>query len=232
MKAHRLFVCATLALAASACAQSSPTLRATRLPLPPEPGLPPEALAAAKAGVKAMAENKFEAARTEFLKLLRLVPDSPTALTNLGLVDFRLGKADEAKGYLKHAVRDRPQNGLAWITLGLIYNNANEPEAATAALAQAVCVEPRNPGAHNYFAVILSRRGWYSGAEDELQRALQLDPNFAEAHFNLALTYLQQDPPAIELARRHYQKALDLGAARDAAIEQKLAKAPQSDQLP
>jgi Tfp pilus assembly protein PilF len=79
---------------------------------------------------------------------------------------------------------------------------------------------------------VLARRGWYSGAEDELQKVIQLQPNFADAHYNLALLYLQQTPPAVELARRHYQMALELGATPDADVAAKLAAAPVQTTLP
>ena len=116
-------------------------------------------------------------------------------------------------------MRVKPEAGLAWMTLGLVENNRGDLEGATAALAQAVYLEPKNARAHNYFAATLSRRGWYSGGGGRVARAVELEPNFAEAHFNLALTYLLRDPPSVELARRHYQKALELGAAPDAGIE-------------
>ena len=54
------------------------------------------------------------------------------------------------------------------------------------------------------------------------ERALQLDPDYVEANFNLALSYLQRTPPAVELARRHYYRAIDLGAAPDPLVEKSL----------
>ena len=47
---------------------------------------------------------------------------------------------------------------------------------------------------------------------------------YAEAHFNLAVFYLQRTPPAVELARRHYQQALNLGAAPDPQVEKSLTE--------
>ena len=49
------------------------------------------------------------------------------------------------------------------------------------------------------------------------------DPDYAIAHFNLAAMYLEQKPPAKALARRHYDKALSLGAEKDEVLERKLA---------
>ena len=57
-----------------------------------------------------------------------------------------------------------------------------------------------------------------------MRKAIELQPNYTEAHFNLAVFYLQRTPPAVELARRHYQKALDLGASPDAQLEKSLER--------
>jgi tetratricopeptide (TPR) repeat protein len=232
---------AGVAFAALCLAQACPADPAAS-PSPAQPASTPVAArmtpaerAALQAGVEAMAAKKFEAAETSFLKLLELSPDNVTALVNLGIVEFRLGRSDQAQQYLERAVGLmplKPESATAWMILGLIYNNQNNTEAATAALAQAAYLAPTSPQAHNYFAVVLSKRGWYSAAEDELQRAIQLAPDFAEAHFNLALVYMQLDPPSVELARRHYQRALDLGAAPDSDLQAKLDAAPAPTSLP
>jgi Tfp pilus assembly protein PilF len=159
-----------------------------------------------------------------------LSPDNINGLINLGLVEFRLGRAEDARKYLQRAIRIKPDAGLAWTMLGVIFMNQHDHEAATAALAQAVYLNPKSAQAHNYFAVTLAERGWYSGAEDELQKVVELEPNFADAH--LALLYLQQSPPAVELARRHYQKALALGARPDPEVASKLAAAPVQTSVP
>jgi len=69
---------------------------------------------------------------------------------------------------------------------------------------------------------VIGRRGWVDGAQTELRRAVELDANYSDAHFNLAVFYLESRPPAIELARRHYFRAIELGAEKDASIEKRL----------
>ena len=77
---------------------------------------------------------------------------------------------------------------------------------------------------HNYLGMALSEQGMRGPAETALRRAIQLQPGFADAHFNLALVYILQDPPLRELARWHYQKALASGHGRSMEMEQLLDK--------
>lgn len=183
------------------------------------PKISPEAKAAAEAGIKAFAKDDLEAARAQFQKLLKLAPGNLTGLVNLGSVEFRLNNLDEARTLLKKAVRINPDAGQAWIILGICEQRRGSLDESLAALSRAIVIEPKNPRAHSALAVTLAAKNWLSGAEDELQRALELNPDDAESHFNLALLYLQRTPPAIELARRHYQKARDLGAEADPQME-------------
>jgi len=44
----------------------------------------------------------------------------------------------------------------------------------------------------------------------------------ADAHFNLAVLYATSDPPNWDLAREHYQNALERGIKADAALEKLL----------
>jgi Flp pilus assembly protein TadD len=178
--------------------------------------------------LEAFKKGDLAAAKRDFEKVHELVPGNPATTINLGLIEYRLGPKHypEAERLLTRAVRAAPEAGLAWLILGIVQYEQQKLNAALASLSQAVLLEPKDARAHHYLGVTIGRKGWYSGAEEELRLALELDPNYGEAHFNLAIFYLQQVPPAIELARRHYQKALELGAAADPQIERSLA-APQ-----
>ena len=54
----------------------------------------------------------------------------------------------------------------------------------------------------------------------ELETAIDLDPNYGDACFNLAVVYAMQSPPNKDLARKYYKRATDLGAEPDAGLEQ------------
>jgi Flp pilus assembly protein TadD len=107
----------------------------------------------------------------------------------------------------------------AWLTLGMIYMDQNRFREALAALSQATLLDPQNPRARNFLGVVIGREGWIDGAQQELRRAVELNPAYADAHYNLAVFYLQEKPAAIELAKRHYFKAIELGVEKDPSME-------------
>lgn len=170
-----------------------------------------------------LSENKLRDARTAFQKVLNLSPNNPAALINLGIVEQRLKNFGDAERSLRRAVQAAPTSGAGWLLLGVVSMEQGKSEAAFAHFAQAAYLEPKNPQARLYLAVSLARKGWNSGAEDEFRAALELNDRIADAHYNLAVLYLQRTPPAVELARRHYQRSLDLGAPEDPKVSAKLA---------
>lgn len=186
--------------------------------------IPQAAQEAALEGNAAFERRDYIGARKAYHRALDLAPDNLVALVNLGLVEFSTGNATEAESLLKRAVRQRLETAPAWLTLGILYMDQGRLDEALAALSQAAVLDPRNPRTRNYLGVVIGRKGWLDGAQSELRLAVELDPAYADAHFNLASFYLQRKPPLIELARRHYFRALDLGADRDAEIERELAK--------
>jgi Flp pilus assembly protein TadD len=184
--------------------------------------VPEVARQAAAEGSAAFARGDFEGARRAYLKVVDLAPDNLLGLVNLGVVEYSLKKFEEAEAHLKRAVRIKLDAAPAWLTLGIIYLEQNRLDEALAALAQATLYDPRNPRARNYLGVVVGRKGWIDGAQVELRRAVEIDPNYSDAHYNLAVFYLEGRPPSTELARRHYFRAIELGADPDPEIEQSL----------
>lgn len=191
-----------------------------------EKNFTPRSLAAAIAeGNVAFERKDYGAARNAYSRVLALEPENLMGLVNLGMVEFYSGRPDKAEDLLKRAVRQRLESAPAWLTLGMIYMDRNEPDAALAALSQAMLQDPRNARTRNFLGVVMGRRGWIEAAQHELRRAVELDPSYADAHYNLAVFYLEEKPPATELARRHYQRSIELGVEKNPQME-KLFSAP------
>ena len=172
--------------------------------------------------LKAFNRGDLETAKAGFQKVLAISPENAPARINLALVEQRQHHYAAAEGHLRAVLKNDLENAAAWLLLGIGAYEQDKLDAAHACLAQAVLFAPRDARAHHYLGITFSRRAWYSAGEDELRRAVELNPKLADAHYNLAVLYMERTPPAVELAHRHYQLALELGAAPDARLAQRL----------
>lgn len=188
--------------------------------------IPDIAKEAAAEGDASFRRKDYDRARKAYRKALDLAPDNLVALINMGVIEFYAGHNEEAEKFLKRAVQLKLDAAPAWQTLGIIAMEQNRLDEALACLAQAAVYDPRNARVRNYLGVVVGRKGWIDGAQAELRRAVEIDPAYSDAHYNLASFYLENKPPATELARRHYYRALELGAEPDPEIEKLLNAAP------
>ncbi|MEI7863837.1 MAG: tetratricopeptide repeat protein [Chthoniobacterales bacterium] len=175
-------------------------------------------------GIAAFQSGNFEGAKEAYERVLKVEPNNLPALVNLGAAEFRLGHNDEAERLLRRSLQIKADNPTAWLNLSIIYLQRNEPMRALAAAAQAVVHAPNDPVARNYLGVAAGRNRWFDAAEAELRRSVELKPDYADAHFNLAVFCLERVPPATELAKRHYREARRLGAAPDPLIEKAIGQ--------
>ncbi len=172
--------------------------------------------------ISAMRAQQWKAARTAWDSVLKLEPNNAAALSNLGKVHYQLGDHEAARNSLEKATALKPELVDSWLTLGQVYLELKAPMMAVSATTRGVAENPADARSHNTLAIVLKRIGWTNGAEAELQKALDLDPEYAEAHFNLAVLYLERKPPSLEMAGRHYRKARSLGAEPDEIIEKQI----------
>ncbi len=181
-----------------------------------------EAQQASKDALATLDRGDIAGAKKLYQKVLTLAPGNAPTLINLSLIEYREKKYADAETLLKSAVKSAPDSGLPWLALGMVQYEQNKLDAALASLAMAAYLDPKDARTHHYLGIVVGSKGWYSAAEEEMRKAIELEPGYAEAHYNLAVFYLERKPPALELARRHYYKSLDLGGAPDRDIEKKL----------
>ena len=184
--------------------------------------LPEATTELSKKAARAISKQDWPGARAAYEEMLEAEPDNALAMANLGIVEFQTDNTKRARELLEKAVTIKPRLAACWTTLGLLYYGDEQLDLAVSALTRALSIDPRNAQAHNYLAVVAKARGWTNAAEMQLQKAIDVAPGYAEAHFNLALMYLERQPPARELARRHYKKARELGSEADPLVEEEL----------
>ncbi len=199
---------------ASLPGESSATPETETAPNPVQT-LPPEVAALINEARDQFVRGNFAGAEKLYQQFLDLQPDNVVALANLGVSQFRQGKLTAAQLALEKAIKVDSNDAFSLTTLGAVMIEQNRIEDAIAYLERANTSVADDPITLNYLGVASSQIGQFGKAEQALRRAVTVKPEYAEAHFNLAVIYATAKPPSIALAKRHYEKALELGAGPD-----------------
>ncbi len=168
---------------------------------------------------KFFAAKKYAQAEDNYQKILQRDENNSIVLGNLATIEMEQGKLAEAEKHLTAAVAQNPEDAYNVAMLGYLRFRQEKYDEALTALSQAAKLDPRNPEIQNYLGVTLSHQGLRVPAETALRRAVQLAPEYAAAHNNLAVIYARQQPPLLQLARWHYQKARAAGQPPNPDLE-------------
>lgn len=138
-------------------------------------------------------------------------PASARLAVGLGIAHYSLGQYDAAVATLCRAVDLNPKDPKPFDFLGRMYDvSPTYANQVTERLSRFAAAYPDNGAAHYYYALSLRKRA--SGhalsatAAHEMRRAVQLEPHFAPAHFELALICEDQHQDAEAI--RQYQLAI------------------------
>jgi Flp pilus assembly protein TadD/septal ring factor EnvC (AmiA/AmiB activator) len=186
--------------------------------------LPPEVRAIADQAKKAFDSEKFSEAERLYDKTLQVAPNNVFLLSNTAVVQYRQGKYKQAEATFKKALAIAPEDAFCWSTIGIVYYQEEKFDDAVNALTKSLAINQRNPTAHNYLGITAAHKGWLEAAQKELESAVQLDPKYGDAWYNLAITLASKTPPDKEDARKAYEKALELGVPKSDEMEKLLAK--------
>jgi predicted TPR repeat methyltransferase len=149
----------------------------------------------------------------DFSALLVRRGDMSVALRRHGLAQWREGRWPEALEALKAAlVLTRRQGGdLAelWRELAGVYGAADDHRAAEVCAETAARLAPADPRVWSLLGHVRSRAGLMDEAGAAFARALDLDPDLAEAHFGLGLLHFAGRRP--DLATVDLERALARG---------------------
>jgi tetratricopeptide (TPR) repeat protein len=133
---------------------------------------------------------------------------------HLGPCEKRLGARDypRAMGECNFILKIFPNHPIALPLMSQICEQWKSPTCMLDDyFRNAIAINPKAPETYVIVGIHLHRVGQYSKAIENYQRALQLDPNLMNAHYNLALAYLKTKQ--FDLANDHAQRAYALGAS-------------------
>lgn len=135
------------------------------------------------------------------------------------------GNAAPARESLLTALKISPDHPTIRLLLAFAQCQMGQFDDAVTLLDNLIEDEPRNAQAYLYRGAARIGLGLVDEAISDMQQAASLDPSSRDAHYNLAQTLLMKASPDLPVARQHYNKAVELGATPDAALEDRLKTA-------
>lgn len=190
--------------------------------------LPPGSGAIWAAAMRSSMDGNYAEAEKKFKEVLRQDEDNVYVLAHLGNAQFALNELAACEKTIKHALELDPEDPGSLFLMGLLRYRQNRLDEALDALSLSAKCNPTNTATQNFLGCVLADKGLRRAAETAFRKALLCDPNYGDAHFNLALVYAGSKPPSLELARWHYKRALALGHDKSDKMEQLLNDSPQA----
>ena len=171
--------------------------------------------------------RQYDRAAEKYMQILHQDEKNVPTLANLAAIEMAGNHLEEADKHIQQAVALAPDDAYSLGILGQIKFRQEKYDEALDALSKAARLDPENATFQNLLGLTLSEKGQRGPAETALRKAIQLQPGYGDAHANLAVVYITQHPPLVELARWHYQKALAAGNRPNAFLE-KMLNAPKT----
>ena len=151
----------------------------------------PKALATA---IELLRTEQLGEAEPALQAILKRWPEQPDALHFLGVLHHTQGQADEAVSLIRRSLAAVPDNASAWNNLGNVLLLTGHGEQAAEAYDHAVTYGdgPDAVRALNNLGVLHRKLGRLERSEAALRQALERDPKFGDAWYNLSTTLIQQ----------------------------------------
>jgi Tfp pilus assembly protein PilF len=169
-------------------------------------------------GLKALDENRYEAAAQAFQKAIDADPKDPGAHFYLGLAYSLLGKDAEGVAEYRKALELKPGLYEAELNAGILLLRQKNPADALPLLQHAAEQKPAEFQPVSHLADAQLQTGALEAAEASFRRSLELDPKSAPSELGLARSLARQEKLAD--AEPHYRKAAELDPTyREALLE-------------
>jgi tetratricopeptide (TPR) repeat protein len=134
-----------------------------------------------------VASNRLPQALALFQQLLKKHPRDAILSYAVGAVYYLQGKYGEAETSLKQSLAAQPNQVAASYYLGLTYDAIGDDDRAIPIFRELLRSNPRHAPSCVKLGGILLRAHQYDDAKQNLERAVSLDPDSVEAHYQLGL---------------------------------------------
>ncbi len=162
--------------------------RALALPSAAAEGDRERALYFTDLGDALLAGQQWAAALAVYLAAVEINPGAARAYGGIGLVCQELGTAEVGLQFARRATELDPSDPDLHYYLGSLYQYMSQPKLAVESYGRALRLPGENPARPRYWlrlGMAYMEVGEAAAAEESYRKALQIDSNFAEAHFRL-----------------------------------------------
>jgi tetratricopeptide (TPR) repeat protein len=154
--------------------------------------------------------KQYLEAHTECMELIRQNVQNPMPFHALGLIAFDHENFVKATELFERATQLDGSKALYWASYAQILSVIGRQDDARRAAEKGADLPLEDPLTADIIGVVFSRAGFHERAIPFFRRALELNPNSANFHYNLASS-LQFDGQFFE-AKKSYQDTLDRDA--------------------
>lgn len=162
----------------------------------------------AKEGLKALEEERYEAAAQAFEKAIEADPEDYGSLFNLAFAYTMLGKKREAIAGYEKVLALKPGLYQAELNLGILLLDEKDAERAIPHLRAAAEQKPAEFRPNYYLAEALYMKGDDAGAEQYYRKAAEIDPAAPDVQIGLGRAVFNQG--RYEEAEAYYRRAAEL----------------------
>jgi predicted O-linked N-acetylglucosamine transferase (SPINDLY family) len=142
--------------------------------------------------LEAYQEKAYDKAHGLISTVLKQQDKRADAWTLLGMVQRQNGKLDEARKAHLRAIEVQANYASAYNNLANLEREAGHVDEAIRIYQQATLHAPDDASIWGNLGSALALKGAHNAAEKALRTALGINPNFADAHWDLALALLNQ----------------------------------------
>ena len=138
--------------------------------------------------------NKYDEAIANYKRAISIDPDYSEAMNNLGVVYLDIKKWDEAISAFTNALENPLYNTpeRAYTSMGYAYYMKGDYQKAENALREALMRNPVYPLANYTLGLIYVKLSDDKHAAKEFMTAITISPEYINAHWELAQTYLRR----------------------------------------
>jgi tetratricopeptide (TPR) repeat protein len=131
-----------------------------------------------------------------FQRLLQKHPHDASLTYAIGAVYYLQAKYSEAEASLKESLAVQPNQVAASYYLALTYDAIGDDDRAIPVFRELLKAYPKHAPSYVKLGGILLRAHQYEDAQQNLERAVSLDPDSVEAHYQLGLLLKRLGKPA------------------------------------